>query len=229
MHEPKEPNENKCKKPAYKRCPHDYRTKIEYEELRLIQIFDIKNILEVCSGNGRNLVYFAKQGYRVVGIESEDRFIKKSKELIKKESVSAKVIKHPIFMKKFPFDNEKFEFVYSYQYLNHNFKEQIEDVFKEIYRVLKKGGLFSIKITDIEQFNLKHLSEAIYQEEDPEFPNIKYRKLAEQTFVKLEGDEKGIAHYGFYESELIGSLEKIGFKLINTRKIRWNLVGNFIK
>ncbi len=209
--------------------PHDYRIKVEDEELKLIGKFDIKNVLEVCSGNGRNLVHFAKQGYNVIGIESEDKFIKISNELIKKQSVSAKVIKHPIFMKKFPFENEKFEFIYSYQYLNHNFKDQIEDVFKEIYRVLKKGGLFSIKITDIEQFNLKHLRGTIYQEVDPEFPQIKYRKLAEQIFAKLEDDEMWIPHYGFYKSELVESLKKAGFKLINIRKIRWNLVGNFTK
>jgi|GEM_PF-2269575 len=208
---------------------HDYRIKIEDEELKLIKKFNIRDVLEVCSGDGRNIVYFSKQGYHAIGMESEDKFIKKSKELIKKESVSAKVIKHPIFMKNFPFDNEKFDFIYSYQYLNHNFKDQIEDVFKEIYRVLKKGGLFSIKITDIEQFNLKHIKGAIYQEGDPEFPQIKYRKLAEQTFAKLEGDEIWIPHYGFYKSELVESLKKAGFKLINIKKIRWNLVGNFTK
>jgi ubiquinone/menaquinone biosynthesis C-methylase UbiE len=209
--------------------PHDYRIKLENEELKLIKKFNIKNVLEVCSGDGRNIVYFSKQGYHAIGIESEDKFIKKSKELIKKESVSANIIKHQIFMKNFPFDNEKFEFVYSYQYLNHNFKDQIEDVFKEIYRVLKKGGLFSIKITDIEQFNLKHIKGAIYQEGDPEFPQINYRKLAEQTFAKLEDDEIWIPHYGFYKSELVDSLKKAGFKLINIRKIRWNIVGNFTK
>jgi SAM-dependent methyltransferase len=209
--------------------PHDYRIKIEDEELKLIKKFNIKDVLEVYSGDGRNIIYFSKQGYHTIGIESEDRFIKKSNELIKKESVSAKVINHPIFMKRFPFGDEKFEFVYSYQYLNHNFKDQIEDVFKEIYRVLKKGGLFSIKITDIEQFNLKHIKGAIYQEGDPEFPQIKYRKLAEQTFAKLEDDEIWIPHYGFHKSELVESLKKAGFKLINIRKIRWNLVGNFTK
>lgn len=209
--------------------PHNYRIKIEDEELNLIKNSNIKKVLEVCSGDGRNLVHFSKQGYQVFGIESEEECIKKSTELIKKAGVSAKVIKHPIFMKKFPFNDEQFELVYSYQYLNHNFKDQIEDVFKEIYRVLKKGGLFSIKITDIEQFNLKHLGGAMYREGDPEFPQLKYRKLAKQTFAKLEDDEIWIPHYGFYKLELVDSLKKIGFKLINIRKIRWNLVGNFSK
>ena len=52
--------------------------------------------------------------------------------------------------------------------------------------------------------------------QDPEFPQIKYRKLANQTFAKLEGDEKDIPHYGFYQDELVESLKQVGFKLINT-------------
>lgn len=209
--------------------PHDYRIKISDNELSLIKKFNIKKVLEIFSGDGRNIVFFYNKGYEVYGLESEDKYIEKSIKLIEKENLSAKIIKHPIFMQKLPFENQEFDFIYSYQYLNHNFKDQIELVLKEIYRILKKDGLFSIKISDIEQFNLKHIEGDIYEEMDPEFPQIKYRKLAEQTFAKLEGDEIWIAHYAFFESELLELMEKIGFKLINIRKIRWNIVGNFTK
>jgi SAM-dependent methyltransferase len=206
--------------------PHEYRIKVEKPELDLIKKYPIKKVLEVFSGDGRNVAYFSKLGYSVTGIESDEQLIKKSQEIIK-ESITT--IKHPVFMAPLPFNGEEFDFVYSYQYLNHNYKHHIEFVFREIYRVLKKGGFFSIKITDIEQFNLRHIQEDIYEEMDPEFPKIKYRKLAEQTFAKLEDNEIGIPHYGFYQDELVSSLEKCGLYLINIRKIRWNLVGNFGK
>ena len=137
------------------------------------------------------------------------------------------VTQHPMFGSQMPYQDESFDCIYSYQYLNHNFKDAILEVFKDIHRILRKGGIFSITITDIEQFNLKHIKGMIYEECDPEFPQIQYRKLAEQTFAKLEGDEMWIPHYGFYEKELIEELEKIGFKLINIRKIKWNLIGEF--
>ena len=209
--------------------PHEYRTKFDVKELDLINKFNIKSILEICSGNGKNILFLSKKNYNVTGIESEDKYINKSIELINKENLSAKIIKHPIFNKKMPFDNEQFDFIYSYQYLNHNYKESIEFVFNEIYRILKKEGLFSIKISDIEQFNLKHIKEDLYEEKDKEFPQIKYKKVANQTFIKLEGEEKNIPHYAFYENELLNSLQKIGFKLINIRKIKWNIVANFSK
>lgn len=209
--------------------PHEYRIKIEQPEMDLIRKYPIKKILEVCSGDGKNVLAFAKRGYDIYGIESEDKYIQQSLQLLKKSGLHVSIIQHPIYRKRFPFRNEKFDFIYSYQYLNHNFKDEIEKVFVEIFRVLKKKRLFSLKITDIEQFDLRWVEGAIYKECDPEFPKIKYYKLAKQTFAKLEGDEKWIPHYGFYKDELINSLQKTGFKIINIRKIRWNLVVNCTK
>jgi SAM-dependent methyltransferase len=204
--------------------PHDYRIKLDEKEIQLFKEHDVKKVLEVCSGDGRNLVGLNELGFEVIGLENS-QFL----DLALTKDNNIQVIEHPIFDKKFPFKDEEFDCVYSYQYLNHNYKTKIEDLFKEIFRVLKNEGIFSIKISDMDQVNLKHIKDDIYEEGDPEFPKIKFQKLAEQTFAKLEGDEKDIPHYAFYKDELIESLEKIGFKLVNIRKIRWNIVANFTK
>lgn len=204
--------------------PHDYRIKLDRKEIQLFRKYNVKKVLEVCSGDGRNLLGLKKLGFEVIGIENPQFIIE---ELTKANNIH--VINHPIFDERFPFDDEKFDCVYSYQYLNHNFKNKIEDLFREIFRVLKKGGIFSIKISDMDQFNLKHIAKDIYEERDLEFPKIKFKKLAKQTYAKLGGDEKDIPHYAFYKDELIKSLKKVGFKLVNIRTIRWNIVGNFIK
>lgn len=209
--------------------PHKYRIKPEEPELKLIKETRPSKILEVFCGDGTNIAYFAKLGYNITGIESENEYLEKAKKRLKQENVSAELLQHKIFLDAFPFENDSFDVVYSYQYINHNFKDGIEEAFKEIFRVLKKGGVFSLKITDIEQFNLKHLHEDIYKEADEEHLQIRFRRLAPQTFAKLEGNEIWIPHYGFYKNELIDCLQNIGFELINIRKIRWNLVGNFRK
>lgn len=72
-----------------------------------------------------------------------------------------------------------------------------------------------MKITDIEQFNLKHLYKDIYKEADEEHLQIRFRRLAPQTFIKLEGNEIWIPHYGFYKDELIECLLNSGFELVN--------------
>jgi SAM-dependent methyltransferase len=209
--------------------PHQYRIKLRDEELELFKKYKVKKILEIFSGDGTNLVGLTKLGYNLIGIESEENHYKKSLGLIKKNKVAITVINHPIFYKKLPFNSSIFDCVYSYQYINHNFKDRILFVFKEAHRVLKKGGLFSIKISDIEQVNFKKIYGDIYKEQDHEFPQIQYRKLANQTFAKLEKEEMWIPHYGFYEKELLLELKKIGFKPLNFRKIRWNIVANFEK
>jgi ubiquinone/menaquinone biosynthesis C-methylase UbiE len=210
-----------------KETPHDYRIKIEKQDLDLINKFNPKNALEVFCGNGKNSRFFSKLGMKVTAMESNIEFLN---EAIKKDTnKDVEWLNHLIYYDAFPFEDETFDFIFSYQYINHNYKDEILNVLKEIFRVLKKGGIFSLKISDIEQFNLIHIRDNIYKDGDVEHKQIRYRKIAPQTFAKIEMDEVWIPHYAFYESELLECMEKIGFKLINIRKIRWNLVGNFTK
>ncbi len=209
--------------------PHDYRIRLAPEELNLFKERHVQHLLEVCCGDGTNLIALSKKGYALIGIESNPQLLSRALQNVREAHVSVKVMDHPIYGAAFPFADDSFDVVYSYQYLNHNFLDAIRAVFKEIYRVLKNGGIFSLKITDIEQFNLRHIRGDMYEECDPEFPKIKYRMLAPQTFAKLEGDEVGIPHYGFRLAELLSVLEGVGFKLLNARTIRWNHVVNVYK
>jgi len=207
--------------------PHEYRIKIEKQDLDLISSYNPKNVLEVFCGNGKNSIFFAKFGMKITAMESNTNLLDEAIE--KDTNKDVKWLQHLIYYDPFPFENETFDFIFSYQYLNHNYKDEIVNVLKEIFRVLNKGGIFSLKISDIEQFNLIHLRDKIYKEGDAEHKQIRYREIASQTFAKLEIDEVWIPHYAFYESELLECMKEIGFKLINIRKIRWNLVGNFTK
>jgi SAM-dependent methyltransferase len=86
-----------------------------------------------------------------------------------------------------PFQDEFFDAVYSYQALNHGRLSQIRRLFDEIYRVLKPGGIFSVKTFQLESFRAKKAGKNIYAEDDK-----RYRVLAKQTFVPMQGDEKGL-------------------------------------
>ncbi len=203
---------------------HDFRIKFYKEELELLTQFKIKNVLEICSGDGRNLVFMKEQGYKVIGIENPD-FLDET--LTKKENIT--ILKHPIFDKKLPFKDCEFDFVYSYQYLNHNYKDKMEALFEEFYRVVRKGGLVSIKTTSIEDgFNLRHVKNDIYEETNTDFPMIQYKKIG-QVFFKLTTKEANIPHYAFYKNELIESLKKVGFSILSIRTVGWNFVVNMTK
>lgn len=45
------------------------------------------------------------------------------------------------------------------------------------------------------------------------YPPIKYKKIAENTFVPLEGYEKGVVHYLFTRESIREMFE--GFKILN--------------
>lgn len=183
--------------------PHEYRIKILDEELKLFNKYKKGKFLEVFSGDRRNVLALQELGFDVEEINK-------------------------ISYNKFKFKDNFFDVVYSYQYINHNYKEKIEKIFKESYRVLKPKGLFSLKISDMSQFNPELVKGNKYKETelDAGFTTSYFEKVAPQTFIKLDGEEKGIVHYAFFEDELKESLEKIGFKIVNIRKIKWNLVVN---
>lgn len=183
--------------------PHKYRTKWRKEELELLESHKVKTILEVGKGDENNIRFLSALNYDVNGIDN--------------------------IFKKFSFKDNSFDCIYSFQYLNHNKLEKIKISFKEMYRVLKKDGLFLLIISDADQFNLKHIKDYIYVEQDPEFPKIRYKKIDEQTYVKLEGDEKGIVHYAFYQDQLKNILQETGFRILKMKKIKWNLVVHALK
>lgn len=201
--------------------PHGYRTKFLEPELELMRQHKIKKALDVGAGDGKNMLFLKERGFFVTGIEEDT-------EKVKEASPGLKIINCSIF-RNYPLDDESFDLVYSYQYLNHGYIEEIKSAFLEIMRVLKQGGIFSLKISDIEQFNAEKISEKEFKEKDEEFENKRYWKSAKNTFVKLDPPEKGIPHYMFDEKSLVRELESIDFETINIRKIKWNIAANFRK
>ncbi len=107
------------------------------------------NVLDLGCGSGRESIFLAKQGFKVWGIDI-------SKEAIKKAQAKAEKVNFQIGnANEIPFENEFFNAVYSGWVLHFI---PLEKPAKEIYRVLKKGGvaclgfLLNTKAIRIEKF-----------------------------------------------------------------------------
>lgn len=210
--------------------PHNQRIKYNEEDATLFKEHKCTKLLEIFFGDGRNLLAFHNEGFEVVGIDDGKQqhhdYISSGKTAL--EATEIKTVIAPVFEAKLPFEDNSFEGVYAWHYINHNHKEKIEDVFKEIYRILKSKGIFSLRITKMEDFKYEMIDDehattiASAEELAHGLGPEKIKILGPQTFSRFVKKESGIPHYAYYKEELQKSLEAIGFHNIKIESVLWN-------
>lgn len=99
-------------------------------------------ILELGSGQGQDTLYFAQKGFQVVACD----FSETALELARKR-VPANLRDQVEFMtldlsEPLQFPTESFDIVYSHLALHYFNAKRTQDLFDEIYTVLKPGGIF---------------------------------------------------------------------------------------
>jgi len=114
--------------------------------LKIAELFkkkEIKKVLDLGCGSGRHLVYLAKHGFEVYGVDIAKSGIKIAKNWLKEENLKAKLKIGDIY-KKLPYRDNFFDAIICTVTLHHNTIEKIRKAIKEIERVLKHGGLIFI-------------------------------------------------------------------------------------
>ena len=107
-----------------------------------------KKILDVGCGNGRDLEFFIKKKFDVIGIDCSYELIKKAKIRFKKlKSRNIKILKMN-FLQKLDFKNDEFDGIWACASLLHVPKKSITDVLLELKRILKKGGMLFISVKE---------------------------------------------------------------------------------
>ena len=171
---------------------------------RLMKKNQMTKILDHGCGSGRNIVYLAKQGMTVSGLDLSDLCLSNTKEWLDLEGLNAD-LKKSDFFKKLSYNDGWFDAVISIRALSHNKKNSIKKAIMEIYRVLKHGGYFYLQTakmtTDVEsQFQTK------------------FKKLTNNTYLQLEGHQKGTIHYLFSEDSIREILQNFRILDIHTDK-----------
>lgn len=107
------------------------------------------HILDLGAGQGQDTRYFAQHGYTVTSLDLSDEAIRIAKEKLA-DSVKHRVtiVQHDL-NDPLPFSDGSFDMVYSSLAL-HYFTEKItHQIFDEIYRVLKPGGIVACMLNSI--------------------------------------------------------------------------------
>jgi len=130
-----------------------------------------KNMKVLDCGAGGDLPplsIFASNGFESVGIDISRNQVDKANEFAKRNRLDMKFIEGD--MRDLPFDDESFDYVYEHFSIGHLSHTDTAKTLKEIYRVLKKGGLCQIglistnsrpsKLMGTDQGNGKYVNKA---------------------------------------------------------------------
>ena len=106
--------------------------------------FSDKDVLEIGCGIGRMSEFFAQDFKSITGVDISEEMIKQGKARLA-NLTNLKLV--ATSGQTFPFSDENFDLVFSYLvFQNMPSKEVVEVNFREVFRVLKKGGVAKIQI-----------------------------------------------------------------------------------
>jgi len=128
--------------------------------------YDVKRVLELGCGQGRDSIFFASNGIDVYAIDSSKVAIENINQKTREKNISLH-LNHFEVRQSLPFDSSHFAAVYSHMFYNMRFiDEKLNFLFKESSRVLKNNGLlyFSVRSDkDILYNKGKKIDDNIYE------------------------------------------------------------------
>ena len=143
----------------------------------------VSTILDLGSGTGRHVVYLARSGFSVCGLDNSPEGIHITRQWLVDEGLDAR-LQLQSMTEKLPYEDAFFDAVISVQVVHHAHRETIRDAVQEITRVLKRGGFLFITVPKLRN------------------QGTRFRQLEPNTFVPLDGPERGLPHHYFTPDEL---------------------------
>ena len=117
--------------------------------LRELKTINVKKLLELGAGHGRDSIFFASNGIQVEALDYSNAgieiLINRARKEVKELQVNSKTFD---IRNALPFPNNYFDAVYSHMFLNMKFsRDELDFIISEIRRVLKDGGFnfFSVR------------------------------------------------------------------------------------
>ncbi|MFS0861990.1 class I SAM-dependent methyltransferase [Fredinandcohnia sp. 179-A 10B2 NHS] len=101
---------------------------------------DLKNakVLGLASGGGQQMPIFSALGAKCTVLDYSEKQLESEREVAKRENYEIKTVKADM-TKRFPFEDETFDLIF--HPVSNCYVEDVLPIWKECYRVLKKGGI----------------------------------------------------------------------------------------
>lgn len=145
-------------------------------------------LVDLGAGQGQDSQFFVKNNFQVISTD----FCQDALDISQKRSSSLKInFQNVNLTKKLPFKDSSFDIVYSHLALHYFNQKNTQKIFKEIYRILKKGGVFATLVNTIN---------------DPEVTNSK--EIEKEYFLSVVGIKKRFFSINYFH-QLIENKYKI--------------------
>lgn len=171
--------------------------------VQFIRDEEVKNLLEIGAGTGKDSHYFSELGLNTFSIDISPEMVK----LIKNKGLNAEVMS----FESLDFQDNSYESIWAMNCLLHVPKENIRDVLKEIKRVLKPSGLFYMGVYGGENF------EGVW-EGDTYKPKRFFSFFEEESIKELVSELFSIESFNVVPAEVKGG--EFDFQSIILRKLK---------
>lgn len=142
-------------------------------------------LIDLGAGQGQDSRYFAENNFQVTSTD----FTQDALDISKSRSDSLKIdYKNVDLAGSLPFDDSSFDIVYSHLALHYFDGKTTKNIFDEIYRILKKDGIFAAFVNTINDPEVAE-SEKIEEEYFLSPVGIKKRFFSVKYFRQLVGDK----------------------------------------
>ena len=148
-----------------------------------LKVLELKRVLDLGCGSGRHVIYLRQQGFDVWGLDNAPIGLRMTQEWLIQERMAAPLVLADVH-RPFPFCDNAFDAILSTRVIHHAMQEKAVSAVHEMKRILRPGGALLLAVPCSEK--RKDRSELVTL----------------QTYVPLEGREKGIPHYLFTPDEL---------------------------
>jgi SAM-dependent methyltransferase len=153
------------------------------EIARLLREKGLEKVLDLGCGTGRHVVYLSRGGFSVYGLDRSSRAIELATEWLAQEALQAELLVQEMTAR-FPYTDCFFDAIISTQVIHHADMATIRQIVSEMERVLVEGGLVFCTVPSLQ-------NQGRY-----------FRQIEPNTYVPLDGEERGLPHHYFTPQEL---------------------------
>ena len=164
-----------------------------------------KKLLGLASGGGQQIPVFTALGAECTVLDYSDEQLASEKMVAERENYKVNIVKADM-TKPLPFEDESFDIIF--HPVSNCYIESVEPVFKECYRILKKGGILLCGMDTIVNYMLdENFERVIFSMPFNPLKNKEHREFFERLDCGYQ--------FSHNLSEQIGGQLKAGFILTN--------------